>query len=359
MYLGSLKAIVGHMELAAGVGGLARTILSLERGEITPITQLRALNPLLRIGASTTIPTDSVPWRSTRRIAGVSSFGFGGQPPRHPGSRPRAQPPIIAGRTSGAHPADLRQEPQRPQSPRGALPAPPHGISVVADLGRLLHGRRRPEPFRPTRRDRGPCRRRSSCHGHRRSSTRDQPGIVRGVRPSAGAGQIAMLFTGQGSQWAKMGKGLYDAEPVFRAALDECARHLDQYLERPLLDVMFAEEGSTLGALLHRTGYTQPALFAVEWSLYQLWTSWGVKPDVVMGHSVGELAAAAAADVFSLEDGCKLAASARTIDGGAARRRHDARGAGERGGRGRAGRGALRPGLARDGQRADAGGALG
>ena len=118
--------------------------------------------------------------------------------------------------------------------------------------------------------------------------------------------RIAFLFTGQGAQYAGMTRGLYEHAPVFRAALDRCAALLEPYLARPLLDVLFPAEGTS--TLVNETAYTQPALFAIEYALAELWRSWGVVPDVVLGHSVGEYAAACVAGVMSLEDALRLVA---------------------------------------------------
>src|SRR5690606_7770992 len=111
-------------------------------------------------------------------------------------------------------------------------------------------------------------------------------GLRRGVverRP-----EVVFLFTGQGSQYAGMGRELYESSPVFRSALDRCAAVLESELEVPLLEVLYPEPGSRGEGLLERTEYTQPALFALEWSLVELWRSWGVEPALVLGHSVGE-----------------------------------------------------------------------
>ena len=120
--------------------------------------------------------------------------------------------------------------------------------------------------------------------------------------------RVALLFTGQGAQYVGMGRALYESQPVFRAAFDRCAARLDGQLPRPLTSVVFAAD-EQLGALVDETGFSQPALFALEYGLAELWRSWGIEPDVVMGHSVGEYVAACVAGVFSLEDGLDLIAA--------------------------------------------------
>jgi microcystin synthetase protein McyG len=171
-------------------------------------------------------------------------------------------------------------------------------------------------------------------------SATDGPALVRALRGFSGASRdnvvvgraavgssprVAFLFTGQGSQYPDMGRELYETEPRFREELDRCDELLRPYLAERLLDVMYGPKGE----LLDQTSYTQPALFALEWCLAQLWRSWGVVPRAVMGHSVGELVAACFAGVMGLEDGLRLVAAraqlmqALPTDGGMAALRCD------------------------------------
>ncbi|MCX5742615.1 MAG: alpha/beta fold hydrolase [Proteobacteria bacterium] len=308
MYLSSLKAIVGHMEVSAGVGGLVRSVLALERREITPMAQLHTLNPLLQLEvAGATIPTESIPWRSQRRIIGVSSFGMSGTnahaileeaPPRSPpeatGSRPVHVLPI-----SAKTPAALARLVTRYQRHLAAYPSLrvedvcftagagrnhfDHRVAIVASSGSALR-----------------------AEVSAAAAAENRATILRGQRRANRPGGTAVLFSGAASLRPKLGKALYDGEPAYRAAIDECAGYLSKDLERPLQQVMFSDDGKELA---DRPAWILPALFATEWALYRLWASWGIAVDAVMGHSFGEYAAATAAGVFSIEDACKLVAA--------------------------------------------------
>ncbi|MFN6445250.1 MAG: SDR family NAD(P)-dependent oxidoreductase [Nostoc sp. DedSLP05] len=137
-------------------------------------------------------------------------------------------------------------------------------------------------------------------------SGEDVPGVILS-EAEASSKKIAFLFTGQGSQYAGMGQKLYQTQAKFRQTIDQCDQILKPYLDKPLLEVLYPQPGIT--SPIDNTNYTQAALFALEYALYQLWQSWGIKPDIVLGHSVGEYVAACVAGVFSLEDGLKLIAA--------------------------------------------------
>ncbi|MEI7601949.1 MAG: type I polyketide synthase, partial [Aestuariivirga sp.] len=334
LLIGSVKTNIGHLEAAAGIAGLIKAVLSLQHGMIpkhlnflTPSPRIDWANlPVKVTSEATALPAGlDRPWR-----IGVSSFGFSGTNAHvivesYARSRPAAgaapsdcEPRLarvllLSGRTSGALAALAVRW-------RDWLAGQePENVAVLADavftagVGRSHFNHRGAIVFRDAE-ELGAGLAALSCADEAACVEGHVAGVVTGVRhPSAGAARIGFLFTGQGSQWAGMGHLLYEREPVFRSVLERCEAVVRAERGVSLLDVMFGREGAA-GAL-DETQWTQPGLYALQAGLVALWASLGVKPVAVMGHSVGELAAAHAAGVYSLEDGLRLALARGSLMG--------------------------------------------
>ncbi len=296
----SVKTNIGHLEAAAGVAGLIKTVLALRQETIPRHLHLKTLNPQIDLASTFVIPTSDQAWPrgKTPRVAGVSSFGFTGTnahvivgegPSRTEtaaaGVAPGPQVVTLSGRSEAA----VRALAER-YGP--FADAPVADVAFAASAGRSHFEHR--AAILAENGDQLAQRLAAVAQG------RDDPGVLRGQVSGAQRPRIAFVFTGQGSQYAGMGRELYDREPVFKAALDRC----DALLDGALLPVLFEDDTG----LIDQTGWTQPALFALEYALCALWRSWGVEPSVVLGHSVGEYVAACVAGVFSLEEGLRLVA---------------------------------------------------
>ncbi|HEY2294285.1 MAG TPA: beta-ketoacyl synthase N-terminal-like domain-containing protein, partial [Thermoanaerobaculia bacterium] len=306
--VGSVKTNIGHLEAAAGIAGVIKTVLALDRELIPPHLHLRRLNERIALdGTPLYVPVRAVPWPrgAEPRRAGVSSFGFGGTNAHlilEEAPAPAAPAPAV-GPDRGWHLLALSA---RSETALGELAgrylAIPDPVSLPDLCWSANTGRAR-LPWRAAVVADSPAALRERLA--LLAAGADRPGARRG---KAGGRQprIAFLFTGQGSQHAAMGRGLYETQPVFRAALDRCEEILRREAGFSLLGLLAGEEGA--GDPLAETRYAQPALFALQHALLALWRSWGVTPDAVFGHSAGEYAAAHAAGILPLEAGLRLLA---------------------------------------------------
>ncbi len=323
LLIGSVKTNIGHLESAAGIAGLIKVVLSLQHGMLPQ--NLHFANP------SPHIPWDSlpvrvvdkaIPWEADGRPrrAGTSSFGFSGTN-AHVLIEEAPSPSAADVSPDGAAP-----EPAADREPIGVLPLSARSSQALVALARRYADWLDEHPdvdiddvCYTAGVGRSHFEHRAALVVDSVAGARDLlvglaenrlgPGAMRG--DCADPPKTAWLFTGQGSQYPGMARELFDAEPVFADTVKRCAEAVDGMLPRPLLEVMFGldnGEDSDAGETLRNTSFAQPALFAVEMGLARLWQSWGVEPDVVLGHSVGQYAAACVAGVFSLEDGARLIA---------------------------------------------------
>ncbi|NEO47660.1 MAG: type I polyketide synthase, partial [Moorea sp. SIO4A3] len=316
--IGSVKSNIGHLEAAAGIASLIKVALSLKHQELLPSLHFLEPNPHIPFDQlSLRVQQQREPWLwdVIPPFAGVSSFGFGGTNAHVvlQGS------PDLTKATSN----DRDQNDQDQNYHLFTLSA--KTATALQTLGKRYIDLIASEPS-STLADICLTSNKGRSHFNYRlallvqSTDQLQQQLTKFTNSETIEGKIAQnsptspeivfLFTGQGSQYIGMGRQLYETQPIFRATIDQCAEILQSYLEQPLLNVLYPEifSDNSDNSTLNQTAYTQPALFALEYSLAQLWRYWGIEPTVVMGHSVGEYVAATVAGVFSLEDGLKLIA---------------------------------------------------
>ena len=314
LLIGSVKTNIGHLEAAAGIASLIKVVLCLQQREIPPHLHFTQPSPYIPWHKwPLVVPTERTPWQGSaegRLIAGVSSFGFSGTnvhiiledaPAAGAVVETASERPQHLLALSARNPAALRMSAEH----LSAYLAENPGASL-ADVCFSANAGRTHFSHRLAVRAASLSQLRDRLDAY--LSQQDSPGCNSGVADRVDPPRVVFLFTGQGAQYVNMGRQLYETQPTFRAALDHCAHILEPYLDQPLLAVLFAEADDA-AALLDDTAYTQPALFALEYALAELWRSWGIEPAAVIGHSVGELVAACVAGVFSLEDGLRLIAA--------------------------------------------------
>lgn len=306
--LGAVKSNLGHLDAAAGVTGLIKTVLSLKHKQLPPTLHFQKPNPKLILTDSPFYVADKLSeWAAGAepRRAGVSSFGIGGtnahvvleEAPRvesEGSSRPQQLLLLSAKTTSALDVATanlgnfLQTQPE----------------SNLADIAYTLQVGRQGFPHR----------RFIVCEDSESAipaleKLPPQQTATRQIKPRTP--EIAFMFPGQGSQYVNMGLNLYKSEPVFQETVDRCAQILKPYLERDLQEILYPEAGDSeaTAASLRQTFFTQPAIFTIEYALAKLWQSWGIQPQAMIGHSIGEFVAATLAEVFSLEDALMLVAT--------------------------------------------------
>ncbi|MER5598722.1 beta-ketoacyl synthase N-terminal-like domain-containing protein, partial [Streptomyces sp. NPDC002265] len=334
--VGSAKTNVGHLEGAAGITGLLKAALSLTHRELPASLNFETPNPAIPLNRlNLRVQTEHTSWEGQEDrplLAGVSSFGMGGTNCHIVLAEHRASAPTAgtAGTTATAGTAGTTATAEGAAAEAGTSAAPtvwPLSAKTASGLraqaaALLAHAEAHPG-LAPSDVGWSLANGRTAFEHRAVVVGDDRDDALRALRElSTGGidaalttgrtgprGELAFLFSGQGSQRAGMGRELAAAFPVFATALDEVCAHLDPSLPRPLREVMFALEGTEEAAELDRTLYTQTSLFAFEVALFRLLESWGITPDVLMGHSIGELAAAHVAGVLSLADACALVAA--------------------------------------------------
>jgi phthiocerol/phenolphthiocerol synthesis type-I polyketide synthase E len=325
--LGTVKSNIGHLDVAAGIAGLVKAVLALEHREIPPSVNFERPNPRIDFAEGPFyVNRELAPWPAggAPRRAGVSAFGFGGTnahlvleeaPARHrpgpagvdrAGSRP-ARLLLLSARTAPA----LAQAARRLAAHLRRVPEVDLGdVAWTLGSGRRVFAHRRMLVCATTAEAAAALDGTATAAAARADAT-----AVDAAAPRRRA--IAFLFPGQGAQHPGMARDLYLAEPVFRAELDRCAELLVPHLGLDLRQVLYPEaarlplaaDGTEEAARLADTSLAQPALFAVEYALARLWRSWGVEPQAMLGHSVGEYVAACLAEVLSLRDALAVVAA--------------------------------------------------
>ncbi|MFI1034020.1 SDR family NAD(P)-dependent oxidoreductase [Streptomyces sp. NPDC020951] len=302
--IGSVKSNVGHLDAAAGMAGLLKTVLALRNEELPPsLNHVEGNGDIDFTDGPFRVHTELSAWPRSERVrrAGVSAFGFGGTNAHVVLEEAPPAPELCASpRESELLVVSARSEQALDEASdrlaaflRRERPAP-------ADAAFTLARGRRAFPYRRT-----VCG--SDVDAMAAALESRDPAHVTSAHAEQSSPHIAFLFSGQGSQYPGMARGLYASEPVFRSAVDTCAELLEPLLDKDVRDVLFSPDAADT-ALLGQTRWAQPALFVVEYALVTLWQAWGVEPSHLLGHSLGEWVAACVSGVFRLEDALRLVA---------------------------------------------------
>lgn len=299
LYVGSVKSNLGHLEPVSGLAGLLKLVMSIRHKVIPGNLHFNKLNSFIKKEEVIEIAGAAVGWEKIRRpfIGGVSSFGFSG---------------------TNAHVLiqEPEEDPGRPEQPNGLhiLPLSARTPEALADLMNAYAGFLEANTHSTTA---DICYSAATARDHFpnryaciftdlnivRQELRSNSRKILTVKKTGLPPDVSFLFTGQGSQYMAMGKSLYASFPGFRRVVDQCDAILKQYLDIHIPDVFLDKDSR-----IHQTLYVQPCLFVLQYGLVTLWQQWGIRPAVVLGHSIGEVAAAATAGVMSLEDAIKLIA---------------------------------------------------
>jgi amino acid adenylation domain-containing protein len=306
-YIGSVKTNIGHLDAGACVAGIIKTVLALEHGEIPPSLNYSKPNPEIDFQSSPFIVNDRLrPWLSgsSPRRAGVSSLGLGGTnvhivleeaPPRLPAAPFRPyQLLVLSAKSAAALNAASANLSEYLAIHHDVCLA---DVAYTLQTGRALFEYRRFAVCRDAAEAAAALKSQDGQHSDSSGATAKAP-------------EVAFMFPGQGSQHVNMARDLYEAEPIFREIVDRCCRILRPDLGIDLLDVIYPVSGHEKEASrrLEQTKIAQPAIFVIEYALAWLWMRWGVNPSAMIGHSIGEYAAACVAGVFSLKDALRIVA---------------------------------------------------
>jgi pimaricinolide synthase PimS1 len=330
--LGTVKSNIGHAQGAAGVAGVIKTVMAMRAGVLPKTLHVDAPSSKVDWEAGEIeLLTEAEPWEPNGRPwrAGVSSFGVSGtnahlileEAPKPADERAKAGD-LASGDAEGT------EAPVALPGPTPLVLSAKSEPALVAQAERLASHLKADPGLDPTdvafslATTRAALEHRAVALGEDREQLLEALSSLATGTPSANtitttarSGRLAYLFTGQGSQRAGMGRELYESHSTYAKALDETCAELDPQMDRPLKELLFAEPGSPEAALLDHTTYAQPALFATEVAMFRLLESLGLKPDLLAGHSIGEISAAHVAGVLSLQDACRLVAARARLMG--------------------------------------------